>query len=706
MYISITWLKSFLTFKNLSISKKLKKNNLLLTFSEFPINKFTLTGFEVEKINLELKFKKKNIFLNLNITPNNVRINQLINFINEIKIIMNFFYFKHKGYKRIKIISEYLNFSQSLLTRVKLIRPINFISLYQLNNINLNSSPLWLKKRLLSKNIKPVNNYFDIKNYIKLEWGKDIRFYDLDQFNKFFYNRKYNLPILSINLRKPNQNEQIIKINKNFYEVKKKNLILTLNNAPINIIGINNNIEKIITNENKKILIEITNNINNKNIIFQHLVKLLYLNSNNFFFSVNFLLDFYIPLKINIIKISFFTIRKIIGETNQKNGGKESLLTNLEILTCLKKLDYNIIKFNKRVFEIDICENKKSVIESEKEIIEEIGRIYGFNNLKSNLPNIKKVGKITLEQKLMLDCKKFLIQEGFNEVVNYSFKKDLNQKSIKIINPLSNDYLILQTSLLNNLLDIINYNKNQQNHDFSCFEIARIFNKEIKKEFTYISAIYGVEKYKTNWNKKEKCTNWNENKEIINKIFQLLNILNKTVWNKTKNFIGNAFHNGKSAIINYKNVELGTFTTIDPFYAKDLNLLESVVLVELNLTQLSQIKKIKSERYKIFSLYPRIRKDISVDIIKAISVNKAIFIIKRIIRNLFLKSLRVKVEIFDNYQVNKNHKTRILGFKMEYHSVESTLKQSEIETLSKVIFDLLKTEIRESLSTKRANDGN
>ena len=55
MYISITWLKSFLTFKDFSISKKLKKNNLLLTFSEFPINKFTLTGFEVEKINLELK---------------------------------------------------------------------------------------------------------------------------------------------------------------------------------------------------------------------------------------------------------------------------------------------------------------------------------------------------------------------------------------------------------------------------------------------------------------------------------------------------------------------------------------------------------------------------------------------------------------------------------------------------------------------------
>jgi phenylalanyl-tRNA synthetase beta subunit len=56
-------------------------------------------------------------------------------------------------------------------------------------------------------------------------------------------------------------------------------------------------------------------------------------------------------------------------------------LTNLEILTCLKKLNYKIIKFNKRVFEIDICENKKSVIQSEKEIIEEVGRIYGFNNL-------------------------------------------------------------------------------------------------------------------------------------------------------------------------------------------------------------------------------------------------------------------------------------------------------------------------------------
>ena len=696
MYISITWLKSFLTFKNFSISKKLKKNNLLLTFSEFPINKFTLAGFEVEKINLESKLKKKNIFLNLNVTPNNFRVNELINFIIEIKTIMNFFYFKHKGYKKVKISSRYLNFSQSLLSRVKLIRPINFISLYQLDNIKLNSSPLWLKKRLLTKNIKPIDNYSDIKSYIKLEWGKEIQFYNLDQFNKFFYNRKYNLPTLNINLRNPNQNEKIITINKKIYEVKKKNLILTLNNAPINIIGINNNIEKIITHEDKKILIEITNHINNKNIIFQHVLKLLYLNSNKVFFNVSFLLDFYIPLKIKIIKISFFNIRKIIGETNRKNGKKEKFLTNLEILSSLKKLDYRIINFDKNVFEIDICEDKKNIIQSEKELIEEIGRIYGFNNLKSNLPKIKKIGKITLEQKLMLDCKKFLIQEGFNEVVNYSFKKDLNQKSIKIINPLSNDYLILQTSLLNNLLDIINYNKNQQNSYFSCFEIARIFNKKINREFTYISAIYGGEKYKTNWNEKEKYTNWNENKEIINKIFQLLNILNKAVWNKTKNFIGNAFHKGKTAIINYKSFELGIFTTIDPFYAKDFNLAESLVLFELNLTQLSQIKKIKSERYKIFSLYPRIRKDISVDIIKTISVNKSVFIIKKILTNLFLKSLNVKVEIFDNYQVNKNHKTRILGFKIEYQSVETTLKQIEIETLSKRIFDLVKTEIRDN----------
>ena len=222
MYISITWLKSFLTFKNFSISKKLKKNNLLLTFSEFPINKFTLAGFEVEKINLESKLKKKNIFLNLNVTPNNFRVNELINFIIEIKTIMNFFYFKHKGYKKVKISSRYLNFSQSLLSRVKLIRPINFISLYQLDNIKLNSSPLWLKKRLLTKNIKPIDNYSDIKSYIKLEWGKEIQFYNLDQFNKFFYNRKYNLPTLNINLRNPNQNEKIITINKKIYEVKKK----------------------------------------------------------------------------------------------------------------------------------------------------------------------------------------------------------------------------------------------------------------------------------------------------------------------------------------------------------------------------------------------------------------------------------------------------------------------------------------------------
>ena len=198
-----------------------------------------------------------------------------------------------------------------------------------------------------------------------------------------------------------------------------------------------------------------------------------------------------------------------------------------------------------------------------------------------------------------------------------------------------------------------------------------------------VSGIFGGEEYKTNWNLKNQTLNWYEAKEIVNNFLSLVKI--NSTWVQIKNNLGIEYHPGRSALILNNETIIGTFSQIHPLYAKQNNLIDCIYLFELNLTKISQIKNEERDKYKNFSIYPKITKDISFEVSKEITADQFLTSIKKIILNLNESEIEITVKIFDNYENAKKLQSRVLGIKLSYQSIMKTLNTNEIEKITEKI---------------------
>jgi phenylalanyl-tRNA synthetase beta chain len=697
MYISINWLKKVIPIKNLKINKK----KLLLKYAGFSLNKLTFGGFEVEKVSLKNVILEKDTIIEISATPNRSDISNLVSLSKETKILLNRPLQKSIIYKT--QIPDFIKNSKEIKKQNEKIGET--IYLYQINNFEIKESPQWLKKRLISANVQPQNNIKDLLNYSILEWGYPVNAYDLKKILKKLNKNE----ILNFQLTTAKQNQ--IFVNRNIeYRLNNKIMLVKANEIVLSIAGLINNEEYEIDENTTHILVEslaldkknikatskclgvrtpgsiayekgISKGIGN--IAFQHFVRLIGL--TNRFEKINTKLNITDKEQETkkITQLNLKDVKNILGEPKKRITQLSRTITNLEILSCIKKLDYKIIRIENEVCHLLIPNNRVNQIQNANDVAEEIGRIYSYNKIQSILPIIKKQGKITQEQKLIALTKKKFINKGFSEVVTYSLVNKSDENSIKLINPLSNEYIYLRKSLLINLIEIIKTNKNQQNNFSSCFEIGRTYNKSLKEENNMISGIFGGEDYKLNWNNKNQNLNWYEAKEIVTNFLELNNI--KSNWIQIKNNIGIEYHPGRSALIMNDNIIIGIFTQIHPLYAKQNNLVEYIYLFELNLTKISQIQVNKKEKYKNYSIYPKIIKDISFEVSKFITADQFLISIKTIIEKLNEDEIEILVKIFDSYENLKKPNVHVLGIKVTYQSIKKTLSTTEIEKLNEKI---------------------
>jgi phenylalanyl-tRNA synthetase beta chain len=696
MYVSIDWLKNCLPISTILEYEKIKNKNLLFNYSEFPINKLTLSGFEIEEISIKKENTISNIVFEIETTPNRLDITNTFGFNNEILSLMNLKLKQSQIYPKINKIIEYPNFSKIKKSNLK--KSINLAYFAKISNLNLFKSPIWLKKRLLNSKINPINNILDLLNYSILEFGQPIQVYDLNKIQKIVNNTN-----IKINFRNAKENENFIGVNNISYVLNQSQIVITANDYVISLAGIIQQKDVAIDDNTTNILLECLN-LNKKKIKTSNKIlkfksqssilfeKGIFLNSTNLAFQrtlklIELLTDNKIKIstlvisqnkidKEKYIEINILNIKKLLGKTINQN-----FITNLEILSCLKKLNFEIIEIKQEKILIKVPHLK--LIKTELEIIDEIIRIYNLQNIKSIIPNSIKLGKITKEEKLNVLAKKNLINNGFNEVVSYSLNSKEEKQNIELINPLSQEYSNLRTTLLNNLINILIENRNQRNKYFSCFEIGRVFNNKLKQEYNFLSALFGGEEYKINWNNEFKHLTWYEAKEIVEKLLQFLKI--SVEWNKISHDVSSKYHPTRTAIISYKDYEVGIFSQIHPMYAKQKNISDSLFMFEINLTRISQLQNKNEKKYEIFSIYPKIRKDISFEIDKTISANKILKVIKNYIKELELKDIEINVEIFDNFKNIKNTQKNILGFKLEYQSRKKTLINNEIELINENI---------------------
>nr|YP_009498038.1 syfB [Gracilaria changii]ART65301.1 syfB [Gracilaria changii] len=665
--------------------------------------KLTISGFEIE--NIVYDSSNNDILFDLTTTANRQDILSIIGLAREISCLFNR-PLKYKFYKdSIAINIDYLNLSKNSISLLDLF-------LVQMNYLHNNVSPLWLQYYLKSYDINPSNLLSDISEYIYLKWGQFIQIFDKNKINPLPI--RYSLFSLEkINHSLPTSTSIQLEV------LKYGNLILST-------IGLYANTCircDILTNS-----IIILGQACNKKYI-RNIQKLLNINTdlskkclnsglesdypNAFYETVQLVGSFGFSILGKYYRYSnfYYVPQTIILEKNKINNilgsirvGLYGYLTVEEIIDLLETLNFIVIYDElKNLFKIQVPIHRQNDIKRPIDIIEEIGRVYGFNKFISRLPSIYK-DKINFYN-LFIDKiyrVRYLLRDlGLNEVHNYSFYDNqffYNKDQVEILNPLVQDQSYLRSSLIGQLIINQQNNLKQGSKNIEIFDIGKIFKLDshnvnlnsIRKPSEYLSLAGLIANsifLRQSWADKPQGLSWFHAKGIIEEFLDKLEVATK--WKAVNSLqdsslffnIINLLRVNRTAIIyNINNKEIGVFGQLRKGYGSSVYIFEfDFIKLLSSIAPCNHINSIISS----YSIYPSVTRDISL----TLNNSNSIYSVKKYIYSLNNRLIE-SIEVFNYY---KNHYSSFynVGLRIVYRSYNRTLNYNDLNRIDKEIKNLL-----------------
>lgn len=547
-----------------------------------------------------------------------------------------------------------------------------------ITDVKIEPSPMWMQIRLMKAGIRPHNNIVDITNYVMLEYGQPIHAFDLDKLEE-----------KKIIVRKAKKSEKMITLDAVERSLDSDMLVICDAKQPVAIAGVMGGEFSGISNETKNLLIEVANF--DKSSIRETSKKLGLRSESSSRYEkgvspdlvpeasmricelveklncgrvVKGIIDFYEnPKETKTIELRVDRVEKILGEPlNAQEISK--YLTRLE---CKVEMDSDVLKVSVPHYRLDLL--------TEIDLIEEVARIYGYNNLKSELCLNETVGGRSPRQNLNGMIKEFLVGFGLQEVVSYSFmspkvlsKLQLSDNHefmnlLTITNPLGEEYSIMRPTLISNMLNMISYNFRHKAQAFRAFEIGNVFNKKDEK--------YDFEREKLCIAICSADDDFYSLKSILDRLFTKINLLNVVYKTNTENPL---FHTGRCADLKFLDDVIGTIGEIHPVVLDNFGISKRCYVVELDMN-LIFTNRVKNTKYTPLPTYPAATRDIAIivddevtngDIVESIKSSGA--------KYLYDLSL---FDVYRGEQLEKGKKS--MAYALSFRSSDATLNEEEIQ---------------------------
>lgn len=703
MYTSLDWLNELVSVKTIQL--------------ETLINKLTLGGFEVEEI-LEIDVNnKKRTVLDISATANRADSLSIKGIAKEITALLN---------QPSNVVpysdnsTKYKNLVNDNINRADFTADYSTFVTLTIENLENLTSPKWIQEKLICSKVEPVNNLLDFQNYILLETGYPFEFYDLEKIQKLTNASDFQLQLKSV--EKP---LSFLVNNDLTYELNSEILVVEANQYPISIGGIISNHEVAYSSKTTSLLIEgsifsskkirqqsralglrtdrsaryekgLNNSYFTEALI--RLITLLKITNPNLICKLHTASEVEQVDDVKLL-LQYENIIEILGPVQNPKTKNPTDISPIEVTEYLKRLNFDFT-FNQTALEwlVQIPKDRIDDLEREIDLIEEIGRLHGFNNFITTLPPIPNIGKEDFSYQIRKKLTNCFINTGFNELLQYSLVGDKTAQSIPLVNPLTTDCSTLRTSLLPSLVKITSDNLKQGNNLLQGFEYGHVFEGNLKttyKEFEVISGIFGGTKIKQNWDQPGQPLSWFEGKGQIEEIFNQLNI--SVIWKQsTSSKYETILHPYRTAELYLETGEyLGVFGQIHRVLAKQLNLPVDLFLFEFNFDSIrDEFKNKKLALYNSYSTYPKITKDLSFVVDRTTSFD--------LIKHTLIKngtSYLKDIELLDEYRGGSipDHQTSFC-IQLTFQSSEKTLITKEIEeiidTLQSILTDKYKVSIR------------
>lgn len=558
-----------------------------------------------------------------------------------------------------------------------------------IKDVEVKPSPKWLQNYLNAVGIRPINNIVDITNFVLMELGHPLHAFDYDK-----------LKDNTIRVRVAKDGEHFITLDGKGRELKEGMLLICDAEKPVAIAGVMGGINSEITENTKNILLEsayfLPQNIRRTS-------KLLGLSTdasqrfergadpNITKFAINRAAQLIQQITNAKVLLGYIDIypkpiqpKKINLNTDRVNSTLGTNLTYYPIKNLLKKIDIKLIKRNKNkmLFEIPTF---RPDIEREIDLIEEIARLYGYDNIEIKMRSLIKFKEQPVYKDIDDEIRNYLVGRGFNEIITNSLmNKELaglfKDDYVEILNPISRDMAAMRTSLIPSVLNVVRNNIYHQSKNLNLFEIGKVYFKDssiakgqntisgFREEKRLILVKTGISEY-PHWSKQEFPSDIFDLKGEVEDLFVMFPL------DKYK-FISYTIDRTLTELtlyIMYQNVEFGYIGKVKKEILKLFDIEQDVFVADINLDILKSFVNY-NRKYIPLPMYPMVIRDLAFIVDRAIPVEELLQTIKDSAGKL-LKN----VDLFDVYtgdQVAADKKS--CAFTLQFQSEERTLTDEEV----------------------------
>lgn len=551
-------------------------------------------------------------------------------------------------------------------------------------DVTIKESPDFIKKRLVSAGMRPINNVVDISNYVMLEYGQPMHFFDKNKLGD------------KIVVRDAKEGEEITTLDGKDRILKASDIVITDGEKPVCIAGIMGGLNTDVDEKTKDILIEsaifdaVSIRYTASNLNLKSEASIRYGKGLNYEYTMDainracHLLEKYADAKI----LTGIVMHDNIDKTPKVVEFKPSAINNMLGITIseedmaseLDRLDFKYTKEGDK-FTCTIPNRRLDIEANVNDIAEEIGRLYGYQNLVSTLPKGEfKSGVYVGDVKYRKLISKRLRALGLNECKTYTLvSPDMaklfnyeNKNKIVLPNPMSVDKSVIRATLIPSLLNIYDYNKARKVTDVCIYEISKTYDTDLTED-TKVSALMKGNYLVNNWQNLKVKVDFYLVKGIVENLLDYLGLKNRY------SFVSDTIsdlHPGISAKIILDREEIGIIGRVHPNVKKD-----EIYVFELSMNKL--IKQIKPLKYKEASKYPSITKDMAFIVKKDVSSNDIQSIIKKVGGRLL-----TDIDVFDVYVgENVGDDEKSIAYTLTFSDPTRTLSDEEVTQLFRQIIE-------------------
>ncbi|MEA5619804.1 phenylalanine--tRNA ligase subunit beta [Cronbergia sp. UHCC 0137] len=578
-----------------------------------------------------------------------------------------------------------------------------------IEQIKIAPSPDWLQQCLRSAGVRPINNVVDITNYVLLERGQPLHAFDAERLQSVTGGENS-----TVGVRFAEAGETLKTLDGQTRTLSTQNLLITANNKAVALAGVMGGEETEVHEDTQSLVLEaalfdsVAIRRSSRGVGLRSEASGRYergVNRAELEIACNRALSLICELAGGVIvqqEISdtrpdpatwSHSILLRLDKVNQVLGpielGEETgELQEEDIERILTALGCELVKNGEAAWIVTVPPYRYRDLEREIDLIEEIARLYGYDNFCDTLPDKAEAGYLPLDEELQRKLRAYLRAAGLTELIHYSLVKPGEDRQIVLSNPLFAEYSALRTDLIAGLIDAFQYNLEQGNGALNGFEIGRIFwgEEEGLQETDVLAGIIGGDATLGKWSRggREQSITWFEAKGILESVFRQLGLV---VEFQPENR-DSRLHPGRTASLWVRGIRLGTFGQLHPQLRREKGLPDAVYVFQLSLDTLLngwEDEELLVPKFKSYSTYPASDRDLAFFAPIKLTVSE----IEKVITKAG-KGLLDSVELFDEYKgENVPPGQRSLAFRLIYRSSDRTLTDNEVEPIHNKVREAL-----------------